>query len=117
MCIRDSPGTNHIDITIGAEQPPGDFSTKNLQLTLIPGNYNITYPGCAVVSIIRTNAAATNTVTITTSTNTASTNSVADIPGTSIPLYTTPPALTNAPVLSIPTNVLAAYLASTNIDT
>jgi len=111
------PGTNHVDIAIGAEQPPGDYSTKNLQLTLIPGNYNITYPGYAVVSIIRTNAAATNTVTITTSTNTASTNSVADIPGTSIPLYTTPPALTNAPVLSIPTNVLAAYLASTNIDT
>ena len=111
------PGTNSVNIPIGAEQPPGDYSTKNLQLTLIPANYNISYPGYAVVSIIRTNALATNTVTITTSTNTVSTNNVATIPGSAIPLYSTPPALTNAPLLSIPTNVLAAFTTATNIDT
>ena len=111
------PGTNHVDISIGAEQPPDDFSTKNLQLTLIPGNYNISYPGYAVVSIIRTNATATNTVPYSPGTNTVSTNTVACIPGSTIPLYSTPPALTNAPALTIPTNVLAAFITATNIDT
>ena len=111
------PGTNHVDIPIGARQPLGDYSTKNLRLTLIPGNYNISYPGYAAVTIIRTNAAATNTVTITTATNSVATNSMACIPGTTIPFYSTPAGLTNAPSLSIPTNVLTAFTTATNIDT
>ena len=61
-------GADHVDIPVIAKQQPGDYSTKMLKLTLIPGNVNIQYPGYATVQIVRN---ATNSTTIT---NAATTN-------------------------------------------
>ena len=113
-------GTSFLDIKVGAKQPLGDYSTKTLQLTLIPQNFNVAYPGCAQVTLIRTNYTVTNNIAVTNTppaTNAVTTTSTNTISGTSIPFYTTPPALANAPSLTIPTNVLAAFNSATNIDT
>ena len=61
-------GADHVDIPVIAKQQPGDYSTKTLKLTLIPGNVNIQYPGYATVQIVR------NATSSTTSTNVATTN-------------------------------------------
>ncbi len=126
------PGTNTFDIPVLAAMPPDDYSTKQLVVTVAPGNFNLSYPNYASVTIVRTNVSgvlpggATNGTTTVTNTNTTtSTNTVTTPPATNtppavasntIPAYVQPAPLANPPSLGVPAAVIARMTAATIID-
>ena len=118
------PGTNTFDIPVLSAMPPDDYSTKQLVVTVAPGNFNIAYPNYATVTIVRTNvpgaipAGTTNTTTTTTNTVTPppATNTPPAVVTNVIPAYVQPAPLANPPALGVPAAVIARMTAATNID-